>query len=543
MQRSLYFFTLICCSFVSAAAAEIDMARSAEKKNIIWGEERAGIKMGVQIERTAYSSQDRITLTTLVTNYVSKQVTVYITDANGDICPQYEIRDGKNILGTIAPPRLLLEKIDDKRVPPIKTLDIPPGETVVIHTVSSVYPNKSADLSVTIRGLGDLAIPIRVVGETPLPIRGPEGPTAAPRKPAPSIPAAKTTGRGNDESTFQNAVSNARYYLIRQLDPDKGCCVMEYDEGSARHGIETALVLRALSLAGEKYDSSPVIRRGYAWLIEQPQRGPEFVPLRILALCASSKVDQSFYASQMADVKWLMEGVRERQSTRGRFGGGEGPTQEKFDNLGDDRITYALDAVSGHDVLVPKDYWARNLRAWLKNQYPAGYWPRYPSVPRDQNGEPSLTMTAAGIDALHISMKHLAKSTDEDLLQSADEGLKRAKKWLNDNFILPAADIRGYSYENEQYNGFGRVSITSPELGWSWLVNLGRLHALDGMDIIAKTDPWKALSDEFIGSQNANGSWGGVAPRTGGIWNIQLTASAVIFLTSVTNKQPAEISK
>jgi hypothetical protein len=186
---------------------------------------------------------------------------------------------------------------------------------------------------------------------------------------APLACAAEPPPKMPDAAAVRNALADARHYLIRQLDFKTGRCVLEYDEDSARHGIETALVLRALCLVGERYDQSPTLRRGYAWLIERPRESPEFVALRLVALSEASSVSGLMYECLAADTRWLIEAASEEGNYSNQNLAGQ--SKLNYENHLADLVTEAIDAASRQDVLVPREFWERNARAWVRSQLPS----------------------------------------------------------------------------------------------------------------------------------------------------------------------------
>jgi hypothetical protein len=82
-----------------------------------------------------------------------------------------------------------------------------------------------------------------------------------------------------------------------------------------------------------------------------------------------------------------------------------------------------------------------------------------------------------------------------------------------------------------------RVTTRSTATGQNrWLVNLGRLKTSGGLARLGRgSDPWAELAAELVEHQNDDGSWGG-GTWSSGIFQIQLTASGVIFLSAATAK-------
>lgn len=331
------------------------------------------------------------------------------------------------------------------------------------------------------------------------------------------------------------ALSNARHYLIRQLGDKTGRPVLDYDEDSHRHGIETALVLRALSLAGEKYDESATLRRGYAWLIARPREGTELVALRIAALAEASSLDQSLYRCLADDVAWLIEAGSEEgnYSTESL----KGQSQLAYNNPAMDLVTDALDLASKQDVLVPREFWERNARAWIRSQLTAGGW-------KVMDGwsawRANFTMTAAGICGLATSLAHFDERTDEELVRRTKDALKLAKKWLDEQFSLPPRrGSRDYCFDDHHFPGPNIDAFDSCELQNRWLVNLGRLRTRGHIGRIGRgEDPWSRLAAELVEFQNDDGSWGGGA-WSSGVFQIQLTASGVVFLSALEEERRA----
>lgn len=332
-----------------------------------------------------------------------------------------------------------------------------------------------------------------------------------------------------DAAAVAKALADARHFLIRQLDHKTGRCVLEYDLESHRHGIETALVLRALCLTGEKCAESPTLRRGYAWLIERPREAPEFVALRISAIAEVSSLDQPLYRCLVDDVAWLIDAASEE----GNYSPSEslaGRSQLQYNSAIADLVSEALEAATKQDVLVPRDFWERNARAWHRNQLTAGGW-------KTADGwagyRANFTLSAGGICGLASSLARFDERTDAELHRRIKASLALATRWLDEQFTLPARRYDGdYSFADHHFPGPTIDAFDSSELQNRWLVNLGRLKTTAGITKLGRgADPWNELAAQLIAHQNDDGSWGG-STWSSGIFKIQLTASGVIFLTS-----------
>ena len=333
-----------------------------------------------------------------------------------------------------------------------------------------------------------------------------------------------------ERAKIRKALADARHFLIRQLDDKTGRSVLEYDLDSSRHGIETALVLRALSLTGERYDQSPTLRRGYVWLIGRPRESPELVALRIAALADVSSIDELLYQCLAADVAWLIKaGSEEGNYSTDSLAG---QSQLSYHNPISDLVTDALDVVARQDVLVPREFWERNARAWVRSQLTAGGWK---ALEGWSGYQANFTMTAAGICGLQTSLKHFDDQTDADLRRRAKESLDLATRWLDEQFALPMrGSARDDCYASHRFPGPSIDSFDSCELQNRWLVNLGRLKTSGALARLGHgDDPWTELSAQLVANQNDDGSWGG-GTWSGGIFRIQLTASGVVYLASVT---------
>jgi hypothetical protein len=338
-----------------------------------------------------------------------------------------------------------------------------------------------------------------------------------------------------DAAAVDKALANARHYLIRQLNHKSGRAVLDYDEDSHRHGIETALVLRALSLAGEKYSESGTLRRGYAWLVARPRESTELVAMRIAAIAEVSSLDQQLYRCLADDVAWLVAAGSEE----GNYGTESlaGQSQLAYNSALADVVTDALTLATKQDVLVPRDFWERNARAWIRNQLTAGGW-------KTADGwggyRANFTYTAGGICGLTTSLERFDDRTDRELGVRARDALKLATVWLDEQFSLPAPRYSGdYCISDHHFPGPGIDSFDSSELQNRWLVNMARLKTTAHIKRIGRGgDPWSRLAAELVKFQNDDGSWGG-STWSSGIFQIQLTASGVIFLSSLEEQRGA----
>jgi hypothetical protein len=340
-----------------------------------------------------------------------------------------------------------------------------------------------------------------------------------------------------DAEAVGKALADARHFLIRQLDHKTGRCVLEYDLDSHRHGIETALVLRALCLTGEKCEDSPMLRRGYAWLIERPREAPEFVALRITAITEVPALDQPLYRCLVDDVAWLIDAASEE----GNYSPSEnlaGRSQLQYNAATADLVTEALVAATKQDVLVPREFWERNARAWFRSQLTAGGWK---TADGWSGYRANFTLTAAGICGLRSSLNRFDDRTDAELHRRTKASLALATRWLDEQFSLPARRYEGdYSFADHHFPGPTIDGFDSSELQNRWLVNLGRLKASGCYQTLGRgADPWNELAAQLVAHQNDDGSWGG-STWSSGIFKIQLTASGVIFLKAVAEEQAEE---
>jgi hypothetical protein len=336
-----------------------------------------------------------------------------------------------------------------------------------------------------------------------------------------------------DAAAVNKALADARHFLVRQLDHETGRCVLEYDLDSHRHGIETALVLRALSLTGEKFESSPMLRRGYAWLAQRPRESPELVALRITAIAEVANLDQPLYRCLVDDVAWLIDAASEE----GNYSSNEsvaGRSVLQYNSATADLVSEALAAAIRQDVLVPREVWERDARAWHRNQLTAGGWK---TADGWSGYRANFTYTAGGICALHSSLRHFDERTDAELHRRTKASLALATKWLDEQFSLPARRYDGdYSFADHHFPGPTIDSFDSSELQNRWLVNLGRLKTTAGIEKLGRgSDPWNELAAQLVAHQNDDGSWGG-STWSSGIFKIQLTASGVIFLKAATQE-------
>jgi hypothetical protein len=332
-----------------------------------------------------------------------------------------------------------------------------------------------------------------------------------------------------DAAAVGKALADARHYLIRQLDHKTGRCVLEYDLESHRHGIETALVLRALCLTGEKYADSPTLRGGYAWLIERPREAPELVALRISAIAEASTIDQPLYRCLVDDVAWLIDAASEE----GNYSSSEslaGKSVLQYNSAIADLVSEAIEAATRQDVLVPREFWERNARAWFRNQLTAGGWK---TADGWSGYRANFTLSAGGICGLKSSLARFDERTDAELHRRTKASLALATRWLDEQFSLPARRYDGdYSFADHHFPGPTIDGFDSSELQNRWLVNLGRLKTTAGITKLGRgADPWNELAAQLIAHQNDDGSWGG-STWSSGIFKIQLTASGVIFLAS-----------
>jgi hypothetical protein len=383
--------------------------------------------------------------------------------------------------------------------------------------------------------LGALALPAASAGP---PATQPSAPSSAAGagRTAESTPAsAPGEGRLAEDGpagaeAVRQAVARARHFLIRQIDERTGRCRYEYDEGSSRHGLETAIVLWALGRAGERYDRNPVLRRAYAWLTARPRKHTELVALRALAAAEVSGKDGPLWRCMAEDARWLMraasrEGYYCSTSAFGRSLGA-------YANTYADWATMAVAAASRNDVNVPRAFWRHLMKGWLRAQLPAGGWKYAPQNKAGPQYGANLTMTAAGLCALAICD---ARLDDRDLCAYDRELLAQARQrgmdWLDRRFALPRPRYEGDTcYDSHRFPG--RVLGTySPgtELRWHWLLNVRRLRRLTGRRRLGGIDPCDVLASQMLKDQNDDGSWGG-GTWSSGIWKVQLTAFGVLFL-------------
>jgi len=361
-------------------------------------------------------------------------------------------------------------------------------------------------------------------------------PTSAP-SPASGVAPQPATGSASrpttqpaseaDRAAVAKALENARRYLARQIDPATGRSKLEYDAGKWRDGVNTALVLRALAVAGEKYEESRIMQAGYAWLALRPRETTEIVSLRILAICALPKKPSALASCLGADVNWLLgaasvEGGYGSQSLAGK--------STPYMGIEGDWAIMALHAASSERMPIPRDFWERNLRAWVDVQLPSGAWNHVPGKLRRSD---SFTMSAAGLCAISIAQEHVGKQIAPGDKKTADESYQRGLKWMREHFNLPQPRRGGYGgFASERFPGKG-LDEFSPgrELCWHWLLNMARLQTATGEREMGGVDLYWFMARQLLDNQSQDGSFGGKGRATG-VFQVQLTAMAVLFLES-----------
>jgi formylglycine-generating enzyme required for sulfatase activity len=358
--------------------------------------------------------------------------------------------------------------------------------------------------------------PSPATGVAPQPATGPASrPTTQPASEA-------------DRAAVAKALEDARRYLATQLDPATGRSKLEYDAGKWRDGVETALVLRALAVAGEKYEESRIMQAGYAWLVRRPRETTELVSLRILAICALPKKPSALASCLRADVNWLLAAA----STEGRYGPQSlfGKSTPHMGIEGDWAIMALHAASSEERMTISRTFLERNLRAWVGAQLPSGAWDYVPGKLRRSD---SFTMSAAGLCAISIAQEHVGKQIAPGDKKTADESYQRGLKWMREHFNLPQPRRGGYGgFASEHFPGKGLDAMNvGSELRWHWLLNMARLRTATGEREMGGVDLYWFMARQLLDNQNPDGSFGGKGLATG-VFQVQLTAFAVLFLES-----------
>ena len=325
---------------------------------------------------------------------------------------------------------------------------------------------------------------------------------------------AVAAARGESPSPGQvdAAAGRAVAFLRKQLHPELGRCVHEYDGNNVRFGGRTGLIAYTLASAGQDPRKDARLQAALHWLRGAKLTGTYAVATRAMALSGVRPTPQRFTAMQ-ADAKWLVNAA----GSDGRYTYTPiGKTSRIYDNSNAQFAALALDALARRGVEVPPAYWQTARRWWRSQQQVDGGWGY--RIPRGMMRVRSYgSMSAAGLATL---LTCDARVASDDVVRCrasrAGEPLRDAMGWLAKNYTVrrnPGKGVEWYYY---------------------WLFSLQRVGLTSGRKLLGGHDWQGDGTRELLRRQRSDGSWG-LGNR------IEETCFALLFLAK--GRRPVVVNK
>jgi hypothetical protein len=297
--------------------------------------------------------------------------------------------------------------------------------------------------------------------------------------------------------------SDKRVGLAHDSDNQQGDCF----------GGFTALSTYALLAAGE----SPQDKRLVAainFLKHADVAGIYSLGLRaqVWHLLAISPKDRAELAQYVAsDTQRILSGVNVSGDNRGLWDYGTGKGN-RVDHSVSQYAILGLWALQEAGARVDVRYWRTFDAVWRKDQFPDGGW-AYNTTPthKDNQPNPSPSMTAAGVATLFIIQDNLLSNLAEHRGNVSNLNIENGLKWISDHF--------NQVDNNYTWYGIERIGIAA------------------GVKYFGTTDWFEAGADHLIASQKPDGHWDTNFAGT----ELSNTCFAVLFLSR--GKAPIMINK
>ncbi len=325
---------------------------------------------------------------------------------------------------------------------------------------------------------------------------------------------AVTAARGESPSPerVDAAAGRAVAFLRKQLHPESGRCVHEYDGNNVRFGGRTGLIAYTLASAGLDPRKDARLQAALRWLQDAKLTGTYAVATRAMALSAVRETPERL-STMRADAKWLVNAA----GSDGRYTYTPiEKTSETYDNSNAQFAALALDALARRGVEVPPAYWQTTRRWWRSQQQVDGGWGY--RIPRGMMRVRSYgSMSAAGLATL---LTCDARVASDDVVRCrasrAGEPVRDALGWLAKNYTVrrnPGKGVEWYYY---------------------WLFSLQRVGLTGGRKLLGGHDWQDDGTRELLRRQRSDGSWG-LGTR------IEETCFALLFLAK--GRRPIVVNK
>jgi hypothetical protein len=324
-----------------------------------------------------------------------------------------------------------------------------------------------------------------------------------------------------------------RASALGQSDPivDRAVQFLKSSIGSGQSG-ETALMALALAKA-EVPATDPSLQRALGVIMKRfpdseyrPERsgGSELYEASVIILALSNLDAVEYRPLIQSTARYILS----RQNPNGSW---DYTHRVNGDSSISQYAILGLWEAENAGVAIPPSVWDHAARFYLSTQSPVGGW----SYHRDEGGQDTITMTAAGVGSLLICKRQLApyraairvthpllipldlegerKRYQPDVgVRRIDEAAQGGINWLGSNFATNQTSVMGHSIYYALYG-------------------IERIAALAEKSTLGRRD-WYAEGRAFLASaQSPGGSFG-----SGGMGDGPSTAWAVLFLTKATAK-------
>ncbi|CAN5588926.1 DUF4159 domain-containing protein [soil metagenome] len=318
-----------------------------------------------------------------------------------------------------------------------------------------------------------------------------------------AAPAIAATPAAVDESV-RKAIDNL--YALKKdgtwetIDTPKTGPGMHDSTEGAQYGGLTAVATYALLSAGEK-PNDPRLTKAIDFLRNAKMNGCYAISVRaqVWPLLPPSKDNQ---AAAKRDAALLVNSLKMKGEGKGTWDYYSDQSPEATaDHSTTQFAILGLYACAEAGVEFPDKLWQFLEQTWRQHQMPDGGWAYRYQDPAAW-GQPTLSMTAAGVASLFLLQDQLKRGSVACTGNAKDAVMDRGFAWI------------GREFPKDFRNPGNRAFVPGPGRPMYLLFVLQRLGIYSGYRYFNDVDWFKAGSDFLVDAQRPDGSWGAATWET-----------------------------